>query len=154
MGPFRKIITTRPVNVDIALLVIRLGVGVSVLAFHGYGKITGGPERWAATGGDMSNLGITFAPAFWGFMAAFAEFFCSILLMLGVFFRPAALLLAFTMLVAVLHHLNLPADNARSGWSGASHALELLAVYVGLFLAGPGRYAFKLIPRDAGGDDR
>ena len=152
MALFRKIITTRPVSVDLALLVIRLGVGLSMLIFHGYGKITGGPGLWAAMGGHMANLGITFAPTMWGFMAGFSEFFGSILLILGVLFRPAAALLAFTMFVAVLRHLNLPADDPKAGWSGASHAIELFAVYVGLFLAGPGRYAFKLIRRDSSDD--
>ena len=100
-----------------------------------------------ALGNHMGNLGITFAPAMWGFMAGFAEFVCSILLILGVLFRPAAALLAFTMFVAALRHLNLPAEDPASGWKGASHALELLAVYIRLFLAGPGRYAFTLIRR-------
>jgi putative oxidoreductase len=96
----------------------------------------------------MENLGIGFAPAFWGFMAAFAEFVCSILIILGVLFRPAVLTLAFTMLVAALHHLNLPPDNPGAGWGGASHALELLVVYVGLFLTGPGKFAFSLMRKE------
>jgi putative oxidoreductase len=54
-------------------------------------------------------------------------------------------MLAFTMFVAMLVHLNMPADSPSAGWSGASHAIELLIVYVGLFLIGPGRYAFRLI---------
>ena len=142
---FRKALSTTPVNLDVGLLLIRLGIGLSMLAFHGYGKISGGPDTWNAVGSAMGNLGITFLPAFWGFMAGFAEFFCSILLILGVFFRPAALLLAFTMFVAMLNHLNLPVDHPRAGWNGASHAIELLVVYVGFFLTGPGRYAFRMI---------
>ncbi len=54
------------------LLLLRVGIGVSIF-FHGLPKMTGGPETWTAIGGTMSNLGINFAPAFWGFMAAFAE---------------------------------------------------------------------------------
>jgi putative oxidoreductase len=118
-----------------------------MLVFHGYGKVTGGPEMWARLGGSMQNLGIGFAPTLWGFMAAFAEFFGSILLILGVLFRPAAALLAFTMFVAIVRHLSLPAGEPGAGWMGASHALELFAVFVGLLLAGPGRYSFQLIGR-------
>ena len=141
MNFIARILSSRPVAVDVGLLIVRLGVGLITLTIHGWGKISGGPDLWARLGSHMGNLGITFLPGFWGFMAAFAEFGCSILLILGIFFRPAATLLAFTMLVAALRHLNLPADEARSGWSGASHALELLAVYLGLLFAGPGRYA-------------
>ena len=145
MWPFRKVLSNDPIHRSLALLVIRLGVGISMLVFHGYGKITGGPEFWAQIGGGMQNLGIGFAPTFWGFMAAFAEFFGSILLILGVLFRPAAAILAFTMFVAASHHLNLPPENPASGWKGAAHAIELFAVYVGLLLAGPGRYSFRLV---------
>lgn len=125
---------------DFGLLVIRVVIGFTLAAFHGWGKISGGPERWESIGGAMGNLGIHFAPIFWGFMAGFAEFAASILIMAGVFFRPALALLIITMLVAVARHLSLPADASNAGWSGASHALELLTVYVGLWLTGPGRW--------------
>jgi putative oxidoreductase len=136
--------STAPVSMDFGLLLLRVGIGASMFIFHGYDKITGGPERWEALGGSISVLGITFAPVFWGFMAAFAESICSLLLVLGPLFRLAALMLAFTMFVAVLRHLNLPVDNPSSGWSGASHALELMTVYLALFFTGAGRFAFKL----------
>jgi len=126
-------------HVNLGLLFIRLGVGFSMLLFHGYGKISGGPETWEKLGANMGTLGLDFFPVFWGFMAAFAEFFGSLFLILGILFRPAAALLAITMLVAVTRHLSLPPDAAGAGWSGASHALELLAVYVGLLAAGPGK---------------
>ena len=83
-------------------------------------------------------------PMLWGLMAALAEFFGSILIMFGILFRPAALALAFTMLVAVMRHLSLPAGVAGAGWSAASHAMELFFVYVAFLLIGPGRYR---IPR-------
>ena len=136
-----KFITSRnELNKDLGLLVVRLVIGISMILFHGYAKIKGGPELWAEIGKDIGVLGINFLPVFWGFMAGFAEFFCSILLILGVLFRPAAVLLAITMFVAVVVHLNLPPESPAAGWKGASHALELLAVYVGLFFTGPGKY--------------
>ena len=125
---------------DLGLLIIRIVIGFSMAAFHGWGKISN-PERWAAIGGNMELVGISFLPAFWGFMAGFAEFVCSILVILGAFFRPATTLLAITMLLAMLRHLSLPEDNPGSGFSGASHAMELLAVYVALWFTGPGKYS-------------
>jgi len=122
------------------LLLLRVGIGGSMILFHGYGKLTGGPEVWEQVGASMGLFGIHSMPVLWGAMAAMAEFFGSLLLILGIFFRPAALGLAFTMGVAVLHHLHLPPDHAAAGWSGASHALELGCVYAALFLTGPGRF--------------
>jgi putative oxidoreductase len=75
---------------DIGLLVIRLVIGASMLIFHGQAKLTGGPEVWMKIGANMKMLGIIFLPAFWGFMAAFAEAVCSVLIMLGILFRPAS----------------------------------------------------------------
>ncbi|MGH7884723.1 MAG: DoxX family protein [Thermodesulfobacteriota bacterium] len=125
---------------DIGLLILRIGVGLSMMIFHGLAKIKGGPEGWEKTGSSMSNLGIDFFPVFWGFMASFSEFFGSFFIIVGFFFKPAASLLIFTMLVAIVVHLSLPAGAENAGWSGASHAIELLTVYVALLLTGPGKY--------------
>ena len=125
---------------DIGLLIIRLGIGASMLIFHGHAKLTGGPEVWAKIGMNMKILGIIFLPVFWGFMAALAESIGSVLIMLGIFFRPATALLAFTMLIAVLTHMNLTSWGVNPDWKGASHAIELLIIYIGLFLIGPGRF--------------
>ena len=139
-----KLFSSEGVAKDFGLLLIRVGIAASVFIFHGYDKMTGGPERWAGTGGAMENLGIYVYPVVWGFMAAFAETVGAILIVLGPLFRFATLLLAFNMFVAVMMHLNLPADNPSSGWSGASHAMELMVVFLGLFFTGPGRFAAKL----------
>ena len=129
---------------DLALLLIRLGIGLSMLLFHGWGKLIGGPERWTSLGATMSRWGIDFLPVAWGFAAAFAESIGSLLLIVGIAFRPAAGMLAGTMLVAAAYHLSLPPDASGAGWSGASHALELFCVYLALLLAGPGSYALQL----------
>jgi putative oxidoreductase len=77
-------------------------------------------------------------------MAAFAESVGSCLLIVGVLFRPAAFVLAFNMFVAVLRHLSMPDDNPNAGWSGASHALELLCVYLCFLFTGPGRFSLTM----------
>jgi putative oxidoreductase len=134
-------------KIDIALLVLRVGIGASTLLFHGWGKITGGPERWAGVGGAMANLGIDFLPTFWGFMAAFSESVGSLLLGLGLLFRPSAALLAGTMSVAAISHLSRPAGAPGSGFGAASHALELACVFVALLLTGPGRFSLDRLLR-------
>lgn len=122
---------------DLGLLILRLGIGVMFI-YHGLPKILGGPAVWTKLGHAIAVLGIRFWPIFWGFMASFAEFFGAMCLMLGLWFRPACALMAFTMFVASAMHLS-----QGHGLETASHAIELLVVFVGLFLIGPGSAVMK-----------
>lgn len=117
---------------EFGLLALRIGVGAAYVV-HGSGKMFN-PDGWAGLGGNMAAFGITFAPTFWGFMAAFAEFGGGILFLLGFFFRPAAAMMAFTMLVATTSHLV-----KGQGFGDYSHALEMGVVFFGMMLVGPGR---------------
>jgi len=126
---------------DLALFVLRIGFGLSMALFHGWGKITGGTEKWIGLGKSMAMFGITFWPVMWGFMAAFAEFVCSILVAGGLGTRIASFLLAGTMIVASIKHLSLPPESPAAGWKGASHALEFLCVYIALMISGPGKFS-------------
>jgi putative oxidoreductase len=128
---------------QIGLLIFRVGIGISIL-LHGLPKLTGGVEMWTYIGGSMSIFGITFAPAFWGFMAAVAESVGGLLFALGLFFRPAAILLTGTMIVALATHLAAGDDFMVFG-----HALDLLIIFAASIFIGPGRYSLdaKLMPR-------
>lgn len=121
-------------NLHLGLLVIRVGLGSTFIA-HGLPKLTGGPERWAGVGKAMENLGITFLPAFWGFMGGFAECVGGLCLILGILWVPALLLLTFTMLVAMVSHIS-----SGDSFSRISHPLEAGVVFIGLLLIGPGKY--------------
>ncbi len=123
-------------SLHLGLLVLRLGVGIQ-LAMHGWPKMTGGMEKWEKLGKNMEMLGIDFFPAFWGFMAAFAEFGGGILIAVGLFTRPASFLLAFTMLVATVRHVS----EEGAEWLDGAHAFELMVVFIALYLTGPGRYS-------------
>jgi len=122
-------------SVDLALLVLRVGIGISFVFVYGAGKIRGGPEQWADLGQNMAVFGITFWPTFWGFMAAFTEFAGGLLFMLGFLFRPTLVLLLGTMFVAAVGHVSGQIDG------GPWHATEMATVFVTLFLTGPGRYS-------------
>lgn len=119
---------------DAGLLVLRLGVGVSYMYFHGWGKISGGPETWARYGESMGHFGVTFWPTFWGFMAAFAEFFGGLFVATGLFFRPAVMLMFLTMAVATTGHV-------VTGRGSPAHSLKMAFVFAGLFVIGPGKYS-------------
>lgn len=122
---------------DTGLLLLRIGFGLMFI-YHGYPKISGGIAGWERLGSlAMPHLGVTFVPAFWGFMAAAAEFLGGILLLLGFFFRPACLLLAMTMATAVTMKFSVGA-----GLAGAAPALENGIVFLSLILIGPGQYSF------------
>ena len=135
-------------NNDLGLLFLRLGMGGSMAFFHGWGKISQ-PENWGKIGAAMDQLGIGFAHPAWGFLAAFSEFACALLVMLGLYFRPATAMLAFTMAMAVVTHLNMDASSPVAGWKGASHALEYAIVWIALFMTGPGSHALVLKKKES-----
>ncbi len=130
------ILTSWDKHRDLGLLLLRVGIGLMFM-YHGWPKIMGGPETWARLGAAVGNFGITFAPAFWGFMAAFAEFGGGLLLTLGLFFRVASILLTATMIVAVSTKFA-----AGGGLKEAAQPLELGILFLSLILIGPGKYSF------------
>lgn len=125
--------SSRWTSVDLALLVLRVGIGISFVFVYGWDKISGGPEQWARLGENMARFGITVWPTFWGFMAAATEFVGGMCLMLGLLFRPALGLLLVVMVVAFSSHI--------AAGEGPWHATEMATVFVALLLTGPGRYS-------------
>jgi putative oxidoreductase len=102
--------------------------------FHGMPKLFAGAQTWEFLGSQMSVIGISFAPVFWGFMAALSESLGGLLLILGLFTRPAALLMLFTMFIAALMHFT-----NGDGLKGASHAIEMAIVFSTVLIAGSGK---------------
>ena len=122
-------------NSNIALLILRIMIGVS-FAIHGYPKISSGIEMWTRLGGAMSHIGIELVPVFWGFWAAFFEFFGGIFLVLGVLTRFASGGLVFTMFIAAMMHFT-----NGDPLNKILHPLELFAVCLFFFMSGPGKYS-------------
>ena len=120
---------------DLGILILRFGIGLMFI-FHGWPKISGGTEIWVKLGMAMKFMGIGFAPAFWGFMSASAEFFGGILIAAGLLTRPVAMMLAFNMLVAVVLKFS-----TGAGLGGASQAIEVGIIFLSLILIGPGKYS-------------
>jgi putative oxidoreductase len=118
-----------------ALLFLRVGLGV-MFVIHGLPKIIGGPAHWTELGGAMAYVGMKSFPMFWGFMAAFAECFGGIFMVLGLFFRPACILLAITMLVATTMHVK-----KGQSFGQYSRPLELAIVFAAVSIVGPGKYS-------------
>jgi len=121
---------------NFGILILRVGIGF-MFFIHGYPKLLGGTETWNQLGMAMANLGVTFFPEFWGFLAAISESLGGVLIVFGFLTRPTAAFLSFTMLVAAVFHLN-----KGDGLIGASHAIESCFVFVSLIFIGSGRYGF------------
>lgn len=117
-------------------LVIRIVLGLTLIFAHGLPKIMA-PDRWEREGQAMANFGITFAPVFWGFMAAATETLAGILFLVGLAVRPAALMVLFIMLVATVQ--NLMVQGSVSG--GRAHPIDFAAGALALMILGAGKYS-------------
>jgi putative oxidoreductase len=119
---------------DLGLLILRLGFGLAFVWYHGYPKLTGGPQVWAAIGDAVSNVGITFGYQIWGLLAALAETVGGLLFAAGLLFRPSCLALLVVMVMATIEQFSRPMPMPE-------HALKNAFVVAGMFLVGAGRYS-------------
>lgn len=125
-------------NAGIGATIIRVPVGL-ILAAHGSQKLFG----WLG-GYGLENTGQWFAsqgfePGFlMALLAGSAEFFGGIALMLGLLTRPAALVTAFTMLVAMTVHIGNGLFVSNNGYE---FALSLLAATTALAFLGGGSFS-------------
>jgi len=119
---------------NLALLVMRAGLG-GMMVTHGWPKIAAGPDTWTKLGQAMTHFGVDFQPALWGLAAALSETLGGVLLVLGLYTRPAAASLLITMIVAARLHL------VKDGLGDASHAIEDAFAFFGILLLGPGAWS-------------
>ena len=122
---------------DYAPLVIRVMLGSTLLFAHGIPKLMEGPERWEGSGRAMANIGVTFAPMFWGFMAGFTEALAGLLFWLGLAVRPASVVMVFVMFIAALQNV----VNAGSLGGGRAHPVDFAAGALALLILGAGAYS-------------
>lgn len=127
-----KLSVTTPRQADVALLGMRVSLGLMMAIGHGWGKIT-----------NLEKMGTVVAkhgmPEFMGALAALAEFGGGLLLAIGLLTRFSAGALAVTMLVAafVIH-----GDDPffKSGPGGFKEfALVYGAPFLFIAWAGPGK---------------
>jgi putative oxidoreductase len=121
---------------DVGLLIGRIGVG-AIFIFFGWHKLFAGQSNWTKIGQAIGSLGIHFYPMIWGLMASLAEFGGGIFLVLGLFFRPAAILLALTMFVAFVSSFKAEPHN----FTYYSRPLEMLCIALVFLFVGPGKYS-------------
>jgi putative oxidoreductase len=117
-------------------LALRIPIGIIFMA-HGAQKLFGafGGYGLEGTGQWMASIGLE--PGYlMALMAGSAEFFGGLFILLGLLTRPAAAVLALTMIVAIASvHL---ANGLFMANNGYEFGLALLAASVSLFLSGSG----------------
>lgn len=117
-------------NTDIALLILRLGVGGLMLT-HGIPKLINlfdnNPIRFA----DPLGIGVEGSLA----LAVFSEVICSVLIIIGLGTRLAVIPLFFTMFVAFF------VVQGADPFKTKELAMFFMIVYLALFLTGSGKYS-------------
>jgi putative oxidoreductase len=130
-------------DTSLAQLVLRIPVGI-IFAAHGAQKLFGwfGGHGLEGTGQWMASIGIN--PGYsMALLAGSAEFFGGLALIVGLLVRPAAVALAFTMLVAIFTvHVSNGLFMSNNGYE---YGLALLAVSVYLAISGAGRASMDRI---------
>ena len=135
MTDFIRILKSQYVNFDASLIILRFLPSYYMIANHGWKKITS-PGKWERYGTFLTKYFgdyLDFLNVPLGFMAAFSESICSFFILIGLFTFPSAILLAFTMLIAAMHHI--------TGTGSPESAWIYFSVYVCLAFAGPVRYS-------------
>jgi putative oxidoreductase len=121
--------------INTALLLGRLATGFLMVKLHGWSKLMAGTDRWEGLGSKLAQtIGLDFMSIPLGFMASFAESIAAILLILGLTTRPAAFLLAFTMMIASIKKL-------EGGLKAAELPLLFLLLSLIILLCGAGKYS-------------
>ncbi len=118
-----------------APLVVRVIVGI-IMAAHGFQKLVAGPGAFGQMLGQM-NIPLSGLMAY---VVVFVELLGGLLLIVGLFSRLAALLLTINLTVAILLvKVNVGFLSPPSGGVGAELDLALIAGFLAILLAGPGR---------------
>lgn len=121
---------TNPIILDVVIFIVRLFVGFAMIS-HGFPKlqtlINGGEIQFY----DFLALGSTVSLV----LTVFAEFVCSIFIILGLFTRVAAGFLLFTMIIAgfVVHGAD-PFDKREL-------SLLYLSIYLIITSVGAGKFS-------------
>jgi len=105
----------------LALLLLRIGLGI-IFIYHGY------PKLFTHTREAMQAFPRMGFPSYFVYIAGVIEFFGGCLLLIGLFTRIAALLIAGEMAVAIIR-VHLP----QGGWTAVGNYQFPLALAVGAF---------------------
>lgn len=126
-----------PTGKDIGLLILRVVFAFTLIYGHGYGKLS-----VIFSGHEIQFLDpIGIGPALSFYLAAFAEGFCTLFLISGLFSRFAAFILSLNFIVIFSFH----AFIAKDGFDILEPRLFYLFCFVALIFTGPGRISMDYL---------
>ena len=133
-------ISFQPINLSFGLLLVRIIIGV-LMAFYGYEKLINfetmaASDFWAK---EVSFLGMTGKTPL--ALTIFAEFFCSLLLIIGLFTRLALVPLLICMAYIIASVAKFSVIYSGDNGIEMNNAFVYFIIYVSLFLTGPGNYS-------------
>lgn len=137
-------------SIDLGLLVMRIGVGGSVLAFRALGSLFGGPELWAMNGSFILDTSLQVSPEIAGGVLAGLECLGAFLLLTGAAFRFGTAMLILTTLPGIVHQVGTISGASYTGLGSSFVSLILLSVYIGFLITGPGTMAMRLFSGSSG----
>ena len=140
-----------PALIDLGMLVMRV-VTASLIFHHGLDKLQ------HVEGFSTNVIAAYFPflpgpPTFWTYLSAAFEIVGSFCITFGLFVRPAAALLAGTMVNAIAFQLmkfglqNFPFNPEKGGAYTFEPSMSFLGITAYLLVAGPGRYACSQAPK-------
>ncbi|MDL9997631.1 DoxX family protein [Variovorax sp. J22P240] len=120
---------------DTGKLVLRLALGILIL-LHGIAKITGGVGGIA---GMLTSHGL---PAALAYLVFIGEIVAPVLMIVGIYTRPAAWITVINMLVAIwlVHLKDIGSLGKSGGWALELQGLFLFAA-LAVALLGAGRFS-------------
>ena len=132
--------STTPLLLDIALLMLRLALGICFVV-HGLGKLgIVGPGNMAGFTGWLTSLGMPF-PAMQARVAMLTELVGGTLLAVGLGTRIAAFFCLIAMMVAATIGHKGGGYLITNNPPGNEYALNLAVLMIFLLLVGPGDYS-------------
>lgn len=134
MSALKKLLAS---NAGFTPLALRLPISIIFMA-HGSQKLFGwfGGYGLQGTGQWMASIGLE-PGVLMAFLAGSGEFFGGLFILIGLLTRPAAAVLAFTMVVAILStHISNGLFLSNGGYE---FGLALLAASVSLAISGAGK---------------
>lgn len=130
----KRMLVGTTADANAGTLILRVFIGAAMMT-HGVPKLFGGLEGFT---GYVESLGVP-APAVMAFLAAFAESFGALFLLLGLLTRPCALMLAATMAVAAL------GAHGADGFAAQEKAWLYFFPCILFLLKGAGRWSIDFL---------